>query len=425
MEDSPDRPWAGVSVEEHQRTSAALTAKFAELLTLDERAVVETRGRSKATTDDEWRNGERVTRYWDAQRVRRVFGRSSDEFCKAVRYDKTIKDASAFYGIGMHFPAAALESVLADMVVHGRLSSSAQMTLFTLDAVVRTETARRQTKRLTPRMIGLLGLLRWLHTQGAPWERVVTAELREELPKPTGWLIQVPELFDRRDPDPVCVEALSAFGERNASGWFSKRINSARTPSVLPRAIALAAWSDIPERVFEQAVANALLTHGHPDGFLSAGAYAVLVNTLLVGGTLADGIDVVVDELGTWPDENVQRVLRSCELSGPPPSRNELSALVEDGAAPNALAVALTAAARDGDFESAVRRAAEVMPEAAPLVGGFHGARNGRQELPREWLDRLELRDVVDRLAFDVAAVQVGLPERFWTPEWAGPYPGF
>ncbi|GAB3676639.1 ADP-ribosylglycohydrolase family protein [Saccharopolyspora tripterygii] len=408
-----------------QRPSAALTAKFDELLTLDERVVLETRGRLEATEDSEWRNGKRVARYWDAERVRRVFGRRSDDFCREVRYDKAIKDVSAFHGIGTHFPSAALESVLADMVVHGRLSSSAQMMLFSFDAVVRTETALRQTKRLTPRMISLLGLVRWLHTQGVPWERALPAELREEIPEPTGWLIKVPELFDRRDPDPVCVEALSAFGEWYVSGWFSKPINDAKTPSVLPRAIALAAWSDVPERVFEQAVANALLTHGHPDAFLSAGAYAVLVNTLLVGGTLSDGIEVVIGELAKWPDENVQRLLRSCELTGPPPSRNELSALVEDGAAPNALAIALLVAARDGDFESAVRRTSEVMPAAAPLVGGFHGARNGERGLPREWVHGLELREVVDRLVFDVAAVQVGLPERVWTPEWAGPYPGF
>ncbi|MEV5539319.1 ADP-ribosylglycohydrolase family protein [Saccharopolyspora shandongensis] len=404
---------------------AALTGKVAASLTLDEQVVLETRGRSDTTTDYEWRNGERVMGYWDAQRVRRVFGRSSDEFCQELRYDKTIKDASVFYGIGMHFPFAALESVLADVVVHGRLSSSTQMTLFCLDAVVRTETWLRQTKRLIPRTISLLGLLRWLHTQGVPWNRAVTAGVFEEVPEPTGWLIKVPELFERRDPDPVCVEALSAFAERDVTGWFSKPINGARTPSALPRAIALSAWSDIPERVFEQAVANALLTHGHPDAYLSAGAYAVLVNTLLSGGTLEDGIEVVADELAKWPDENVRRLLDSCTLTGPPPSPSELSALVEDGAAPNALAVAVVAAARDNDFESAVRCAAEVLPAAAPLVGGFHGARNGEQGLPREWLERLELRDVVDRLVFDVAAVQVGLPERVWTPDWAAPYPGF
>jgi hypothetical protein len=410
---------------QYKRPSAALTAKYAELLTLDERAVVETRGRLDAEQDNEWRDGKRVARYWDAERVRRVFGRSSDEFCGELRYDKTIKDVSAFHGFGTHFPTAALGSVLADMVVHGRLSSSAQMMLFSFDAVVRTETALRQTKRLTPRVISLLGLVRWLHTQGVPWEKAVPAELRGEIPEPTGWLIKVSELFDRRDPDPVCLEALSAFGEKNVSGLFSKPINSARTPSVLPRAIALSAWSEIPERVFEQAAANALLTHGHPDAFLSAGAYAVLVNTLLVGGTLGDGIEVVADELAKWPDSNVERLLRSCELTGPPPTRNELSALLADGSAPNALALAVVVAARDGDFESAVRRVAEVMPEAAPLVGGFHGARNGERGLPTEWVNRLELRDVVDRLVFDVAAVQVGLPERVWTPEWAGPYPGF
>ncbi|GAA4620750.1 ADP-ribosylglycohydrolase family protein [Saccharopolyspora hordei] len=412
-------------MEQHQEPGAALAGEDVASLTLDERVVLETRGRSDITTDREWRNGRRVMGYWDAQRVRRVFGRTSDDFCRALHYDKAITDVSAFYGFGMHFPFAALESVLADFVVHGQISATSQMTLFNLDSVVRTETWFRQTGELIPRTISLMGLLRWLHTQGVPWEEVVTKDMLADVPEPTGWLIRVPQLFQRRDPDPVCVEALSAFAKRDVTGSFSRPINRERTPSVVPRAIALAAWSDLPERVFEQAVANALLTHGHPDAYLSAGAYAVLVNTLLCGGTLADGIEVVVDELPKWPDENVQRLLNRCELTGPPPSPGELAALVEDGAATNALAVAVLVASRDGDFESAVRRAADALPEAAPLVGGLHGARNGEQGLPKEWLERLELREVVDRLAFDVAAVQVGLPERFWTPEWAGPYPGF
>ncbi|MDA3647246.1 ADP-ribosylglycohydrolase family protein [Saccharopolyspora indica] len=416
--DEPVRP-------SEQQASAAQPEQIAQPLTLDERVVLETRGRSTIAADREWRDGKRVMRYWDAQRVRRVFGRSSDEFCRALRYDRTIKDVSVIHGVGTYFPFAVQESLLADVVARGRLSAAGQMTLFCLDAVVRTETWRRQTGELIPRTIGLVGLLRWLHTQGVPWNRVVTADILDDVPEPTGWLIELPELFERRDPDPVCIDALSAFAEKNVTGWFSKPINNARTPSAVPRAIALAAWSDIPERVFEQAVANALLTHGHPDAYLSAGAYAVLVNTLLSGGTLGDGIEIAVDELAKWPDENVQRLLRSCELTGRRPSAGQLSVLVEDGAAPNALAVAVVAAARDDDFVSAVRRAAGVLPEAAPLVGGLHGARNGEQGFPRKWLGRMELWKEVERLAFDVAAVQVGLPDRVWTSEWAGPYPGF
>lgn len=260
---------------------------------------------------------------------------------------------------------------------------------------------------------------------GRPVARSRGARLVEELPEPTGMLMQHPSLHARRDPDPVCIEALSAFGNANVTGWFSKPINVARTPSVLPRAIALAAWSDIPERVFEQAVANALLTLGHPDAYLSVGAYAVLVNTLLAGGAVGDGVEVVIDELAIWPDQNVQRLLRSCELTGQAPSRSELSALVEDGAAPNALAVAVVVASRDGDFESSVRRAAEIAPEAAPLVGGLHGARNNPGKMPRARLNDLELCQVIIRLARNVADVQCGLPDQDWTPEWTSAYPAF
>ncbi|SFS44410.1 ADP-ribosylglycohydrolase family protein [Saccharopolyspora flava] len=408
---------------QYRGPSAALGPDFGERLTLDEQVVVETRGRLDASEDREWSGGKRVMRFWDVQRVRRAFGRSSDEFCEELHYDKAIEDEAARFGIAVYFEIAALESLQADMLVNGRLSASAQMTLFNLDSMIRTETRYRQTGKLQPRHVGLVGLLRWLHTQGVPWREAVGASLAEELPEPAGMVMGHPILHERRDPDPVCIEALSAFGARDVSGWFSKPINSARTPSVLPRAVTWAAWSDVPERVFEQAVANALLTHGHPDAYLSAGAYSVLVNTLLAGGTLSDGIEVAVDELATWPDENVRRLLRSCELDGPTPSRSELSALIEDGSAPNVLAVAAVVAARDDEFESSVRRAAEIAPEAAPLVGAFHGARNGSPKMPRAALNLLEARQVAIRLARGVAEVQTGWPDRGWTPEWAELYP--
>lgn len=363
---------------------------------------------------------------WDVAVVRRAFGRSSDAFCTdpgPVRPE--LADLMLIHGIRTNFRAAVRGAAVADAALHGGSSVSAatQQMLFCLDGVVRAETLYREERKVSPRNTAFFGLLRWLHTQGTPWQDAVGAAL-EIVPEPTGWLIRDSRLFERRDPDPASATALGRFAAEGVAGSFRKRVNDASTPSVLQRAVALSAWSDDPGEVFAQAAANALITHGGPDAFLSAGAFALVINVLLRGGDIADARHLVIDEARSWPEN--QNVLLAFDLAWEASEHGMPETLATaggPGSAPGVLAAAVTAFRTcPQDFEAAIGFLNGAYPAAAGLVGAMLGAAHGDGVVPARRTANLELRDVVDRLAEDVVAARTGAVARL---SWATDYPAF
>ncbi|MER5391304.1 ADP-ribosylglycohydrolase family protein [Saccharopolyspora sp. NPDC002686] len=394
----------------------------------DERLVLD-RLRDAPRSDEVWRAGKRRND-WDVALIRRAFGRSSDEFCRGQSGQQPeLDDIALIHGMRANFGAAVRGAVVADQVLRGGsgLSAAAQMMLFGLDSVVRAETYYRVEHAVNPGNTALFGLLRWRHTQGTPWSEVVPGAYVDVLPEPTGWLIKDARLFQQRDPDPVCDAALAVFAERQVFGSFRRPINDARTPSAILRTIGMAAWSDSPEEVLAQAAANALLTHGHPDAYLSAGAFAVIINTLLAGGDLAAASEIVLEELVKWPGcGGVHGMISSAGRLGRAGDPSLLRELVGAGNAPNALAVAIAAAhLRFTDFDGAVRLAGELLPASAVLVGAMLGAGRGDSAVPPQWSEDLVLRDVFDRLTADVLASRGVDVERRWQQSWVHDYPSF
>ncbi|GAA4859818.1 hypothetical protein GCM10023222_09070 [Saccharopolyspora cebuensis] len=361
------------------------------------RVVVERLGGPAAADSGAGRNP------WDLALVRRAFGRSGDGFCEPVKGSAPrLGDVALVHGVRAHFGASVRAAAAADRLARGGAGTSAPvgMLVFCLDALVRAETRQRTEGIVDPRGTALFGLLRWRHALGVPWERVAPGAA-----EPSGWLPS--RAVAPGDPDPVCEGALAEFAA--GGGTLRRPVNRARSSSAVLRALGLATWSDEPGEVFAEAVANALLTHGHPDAFLSAGAFATTAQVLLAGGDLDDAIAVVADELTSWPGhEDVRRALDGTAPHG-------------DGAAPDVLAVALGAAReRFDDAEAAVRRAIELNPAAAPLVGAMLAASRGE---PEGWRVDASLREVLDRLAADVVATRVGSPDRRWDQSWVADYP--
>ena len=390
------------------------------LLTRDERLVPEVIS-NWARIDDTGRHDP-----WDLAVVRRAFGRSSDEFCTvpaAVRPELT--DLMLVHGVRSNFRAAVRAAAVADVTVRGGagFSAAAQQMLFCLDAVLRAETLYREERKFSPRNAAFFGLLRWLHTRGTPWPSAAGAAA-EVVPRPTGWLVADSRLFEQRDSDSVCTTALARFAAEGVAGSFHNRVNDVVTASVLQRAIALSVWSDDPGDVFAQAVANALLTHGGPDAFLSAGAFALVVNVLLRGGDVVDASHLALEELKAWPEnENVRLAFDVAWDAVEHRSPDMLAAAGDPGSAPGALAAALAAVRTNPeDFDGPIGFLSGTCPAAAGLAGAMLGAAHGDAIVPAQRLATLELRDVVDRLAEDVVAVRTS-PE--WPSSWSTDYPAF
>lgn len=295
--------------------------------------------------------------------------------------------------------------------VRGAVTDDTQLTLFTAEGLIRGGVARRRCGREDPVPEVQLACQRWLHTQGVAWESAA-GPMRETHPQPDGWLICVPGLFAARSPSRTVLRALDGFGSGARLGSISEPVNDAKDCGAVTRVAPAALWSSDPAEVFELAARTSALTHGHPGGYLSAGAFAVIVQQAVLGRGLDDGVWLALQVLETWEghEETSDALATAVDLAahGVPGPDRITEALGAGQEAQQALAIAVCATLAAGDdVELALRTAVRHSGDSAAtgaLCGNITGALAGIGGLPVAWLADLELRDVVEQVAMDCVA---------------------
>jgi ADP-ribosylglycohydrolase len=295
--------------------------------------------------------------------------------------------------------------------VHGAITDDTQMTLFTAEGLIRGSVAHRTHGVDDPLPEIQLAYQRWLYTQGVEWPEAAGAFLAD-YPEPDGWLVGVRGLFSTRGPGKTVFRALAAFGEGKPAGSVAERINDSKGCGGVMRAAPAALYSADPATVFELAVRAAALTHGHPSGYLPAGALAVIVQQALLGQELDDGVWLALQVLETWEahEETTTMLKVAVDLAsyGVPTPEQVESTLGGGWVGEQALAIAVCAALVGGDD---VERALSVAvhhggdsDSTGAICGNIIGALIGVGGLPMDWLVELELREVTEQVALDCVA---------------------
>ena len=300
--------------------------------------------------------------------------------------------------------------------VHGAITDETQLTLFTAEGLVRGSLACRTLGRTDPIAELQLSYQRWLHTQGVAWDAAAGTFL-SDYPQPDGWLIGVPGLFSSRAPGRTVLGALNHFGRGEQQGTPAEPVNDSKGCGGVMRAAPAALWSSDPAEAFELAARTAALTHGHPSGYLSAGAFAVIVQQAVLGSGLDDGVWLALQVLETWEGhEETSRALEAAVALAEQgmPTPEQLAAELGGGwVGEQALAIAVCATLAAGDdIELALRIAVHHSGDSdstGAICGNITGALVGIAGLPVGWLAELELRDVVEQVAMDYVA-EFGFP---------------
>jgi ADP-ribosyl-[dinitrogen reductase] hydrolase len=162
--------------------------------------------------------------------------------------------------------------------------------------------------------------------------------------------------------------------------------------------------------VFDLGAESAALTHGHPSGYLSSGAFAVIVQRLLLGKPLRDALDAATAELVRRPDHEEQltaleQALALAERGAPTPEK--LETLGQGNVGETALSMSVYVALTTGDPDTALLASVNHSGDSdstGSVCGNLVGAMYGEQALRASWLDRLELREVIEQLAEDALA---------------------
>jgi len=312
----------------------------------------------------------------------------------------------------------------------GRITDDTQMTLFTLEAMIRGHVGRRLGYfEQQPASVVQHAYQRWYHTQGVPWHKAGGSYAMEA--EPDGWLVREPGLFHRRAPGSTVLTALKGFADGRDRGTLSERLNDSKGCGAVMRAAPCALWSEDPLDAFVVAAQAGALTHGHPSGYLTAGALAFLVHRLLDGADLPSALVEVRTELVTWDDsaetvEALDKAVKLAEVGRPTPEA--IAAELGGGwVGEEALAIGVCAALTATDLADGLLLAVNHSGDSdstGAICGNLLGAVHGVGAIPEHWLADLELREVIERIGRD-SLVEFSQTNSLDVADWQQRYPAW
>ena len=298
---------------------------------------------------------------------------------------------------------------------HGRaeITDDTQMTLFTAEGILRAETRGRQKGICHPPSVVFFAYQRWLLTQG--YSRISDYKWIYD-----GWLLGVKDLHATRAPGSSCLSALTS----QKQGTIKEPINNSKGCGGVMRAAPAGLFYQ-KENAFNMAAEFAALTHGHPSGYLPAGALAYIIASIIEGQDIETAVKDTIGELEAHAghDECARSLNQAIALvkSGLP-AVEAITRLGEGWVGEEALAISVYCVLKHQDnFKKAL--AASVnhngdSDSAGAITGNILGAYLGLSKIPLNWIENVELGEVTLQIADDLLIGYQG------TREWRERYPG-
>lgn len=278
----------------------------------------------------------------------------------------------------------------------GAITDDTQMSLFTAEGLIRAQNRWEAKGICHPPSIIKHAYLRWLLTQG---EKSPSLSYRESVIN-NGWLITNKELHHQRAPGTTVMNELlnpdrdiHKFAENDRKGCGG-----------VMRVAPIGLSANDP---FGLAADAAHFTHGHPTGFLSAGAFSLIINGIINGNSIDESIQRTLPVLRDYPDhiETLSAIEQAVNLAKTSPLAPEnIEQLGGGWLAEEALAISLFCALKAEDFSSGVLAAVNHSGDSdstGSMCGNILGTLMGVGAIPEKWIEELEVRDVIEQLAHD------------------------
>lgn len=287
----------------------------------------------------------------------------------------------------------------------GAITDDTQMSLFTAEGLILAAVRSRGSEVEPPAVHVYRAYLRWLATQrGSAADREALRNRHGSCAMMDGLLMTRPELYSQRAPGHSCLSALAS----GRMGTVDDPINDRKGCGGVMRA-APVAYGVPEERVFETGCDIAAITHGHPTGYLAAGALAWMVYAVSRGRSIRAGAQEALDILQPWPDSEecagaIQDALHAADhLPATPETVERLGA---GWIAEEALSIALFCALTAGeDVEAGLRLAVTHGGDSdstGAIAGNLLGALLGEGAIPPRFLAELELLELIREVAGDL-----------------------
>lgn len=257
----------------------------------------------------------------------------------------------------------------------------------------------------------------WMYTQVSPFP----------LAEPKAWISSLPELFASRAPGVTCMNACEAM----ANG--AKAVNNSKGCGGIMRMAPVGLINTCPSfsGVELQCLGAQLaeLTHCHELGWMPAGVFAHIVS-LLSRDEASSVREAATQALNTLPEAfpnahylgQLQELLRyTLRLADSDiPDLEAIHALGEGWVAEEALAIGLLCSLRhEDDFAGAITSAVNHGGDSdstGAIAGNIVGAHLGLAGIPQRYLEHLELRYTISKIADDLFTGPQASPDLYFPP---------
>ena len=288
------------------------------------------------------------------------------------------------------------------------ISDDTQMTLFTATALLAAET-QSALRGGSPDYLSAFpqSYQEWLQTQLESYPM--------DPPPQVSWLSNLPQMFHAREPGRSCITAL----RQEVRGSIQHPINDSKgcggVMRVAPIGLYLGGKGMDPEEMDLVGAQAAALSHGHPLGYLPAAALVHLVHLAAHRPelTLAQRVEEMEESIrrqfasSPYLPDFLALVDRAVELSQS--GMGDLKAIHRLGkgwVAEETLAIALYCALKyPEDFEKAMVASVNHDGDSdstGAVTGNILGAYLGKSAIPDQFLEHLELKDVILQVAQDL-----------------------
>lgn len=286
----------------------------------------------------------------------------------------------------------------------GWITDDTQMTLFTAEGLMRAAVKAKRDGG-SPDYVGATtdAYLRWLATQ-----RISAAQPVQR----NGWLYKTKALHEICAPGKTCIHAL----QRLVPSASMRATNDSKGCGGVMRVAPVGLFgyraflgAGAEKTVFELGCDLARITHGHPTGYLSAGAFSLLIASLMAGYGLEKSLGRVLAVLVAYQghEETSGVIEQAIALaSSSPGDYVSMTSLGEGWIAEEALAVAIYCVlSYPSDYRKALLLSVNHSGDSdstGSIAGNLSGALLGAKAIPSEWIEKLELSEVVRQVGADL-----------------------
>ena len=239
------------------------------------------------------------------------------------------------------------------------------------------------------------GYLAWLYTQG---------EYDKNKDLLNFCLLNKKELFVKRAPGITCIDSLKS----GRIGTIQNPINDSKGCGGVMR-VAPVGLMFHSRKAFQIACECAAITHGHPSGYISAGIFACIIAEIMLGKNLEQCVNIALDIAKEYKGHEECMIAIKKALyfaSNDLDTKSAIKQIGEGWVGEEALAIALYCSLKyKNEFDRAIIAAINHDGDSdstGSITGNILGVYLGIQKIPKKWIEKLELLEVITDIADNI-----------------------